>query len=346
MDLLLLGSSHRTAGVDVRAGLAAASAGVWDRVRQAETRSVSELVVLATCHRVEIAAVVADLLTAEHQLRQAMLGTSASGGRPERALYVRTGQAAVHHLCRVACGLDSLIVGEAEVSGQLRRAAARGREAGSVGPFLDRILAGALRAGGRARSETRIGEGVLSAATAAVAILERAWGSIEGRSVLVIGAGDAGRQALARLSRRRAGTLCVASRSVRHATDAAAKASATVVDPRGIEGALAAADGVIAATQASSFLVDGAMCRRAIARRPYRSLHIVDLSVPRVVDPAVSGATGITLHTVDDLGDVVRESLSRRVREIPQVERVAADEAARAYGQFLARRDRTRSAVA
>lgn len=335
MDLLLVGASHRTAGVDERGRLArrAAALGPHDR-----STDVAELVVLATCHRVEVLAAVRDVESATHALRRALIELD--------GLYAHAGAAAVRHLSRVAAGLDSLIVGEAEISGQIRRAASAGRASGAVGPYLDRVLAGVLRASGRARSETRIAEGVLSAAAAAVSLVERTWPSLDGRTVMVVGAGEAGRQALGRLKKRRAGRLLVASRSAHHAADAAVKTGASVVALEHLGAALADVDAVIVATRASGYLLDYAMVASACAARTDRPLEIVDLSVPRVVDPAVEHVPGARLRTVDDLGDVVRESIARRAREIPRVERIVADEAARTYQQFIARRDRRIASVA
>jgi len=336
MDLLLIGASHRTTTVDVRGRLAGAAAAIASR----PPAVVAELLVLSTCHRVEVVAITRDVHAAERELRLALTGTDAHVD----GLYVHTGRSAILHLSCVAAGLDSLIVGEAEISGQIRRAVVAGREAGRVGPILERVTAGVLRASGRARSETRIGQGTVSAATAAVSLLERAWGSLDGQTVLVVGAGEAGRQALGRLRKRRAGRLLVASRSPHHATEAATKSGAEIVPIEDIGLSLASVDGVIAATRTSGFLIDADDC--CVATRSSRTLEIIDLSVPRVVDPAVADLAGVTLRTVDDLGDVVRESVCRREREIPAVERIIADEAARTYRQFVERRNRRNAAVA
>src|SRR5690606_26268237 len=189
-------------------------------------------------------------------------------------------EAALLHAARVACGLDSLIVGEAEVSGQLRRAMAEARAAGTIGPRLERLLAGALAASGRARAETRIGAGTVSAAGAAVSILEQTWGTLADRSVLVVGAGDAARQALHRLRRRGAGRLFVASRSMHHAQDAAARYAAEPLALENIGTVLSDVDGIIAAARATAPVIDAAMF--AFGAAAARPLHIVDLSVPRV----------------------------------------------------------------
>jgi glutamyl-tRNA reductase len=321
--------------VDVRGRLTEAAAAL-ERV----PAGVAELLVLSTCHRLEVMVAAHDARLAERVLRSLL----ARGASDAAGLYVHTGQAAVLHLSRVAAGLDSLIIGEAEVSGQIRRAVAAGRERGLVGPILERVMTGVLRASGRARSETRIGQGTLSAATAAVSLLERAWGSLDGRAVLVIGAGEAGRQALLRLRKRRVGRLLVSSRSSHHARQAAERSGADVVDLARLDSTLPLVDGVIVATKASAFLVNARTCARAVAAG--RALEIVDLSVPRVVNPVVSDLPNLTLHTVDDLGDVVRESVRRREREIPAVERIVADEVARTYRQFIQRRDRLNLAIA
>ena len=269
----------------------------------------------------------------------------ADWNRRERLrLYAHAGRSALLHLARVAAGLDSLIVGEAEISGQIRRAVAAGRGAGLVGPVLERVTSGVLRASGRARSETRIGQGTISAATAAVSLLEREWGSLEGRSVLVVGAGEAGRQTLGRLRKRRASRLLVASRSAHHAVQAAGKTAATVVPLDALAAVLDTVDASSPRRVRTGFSSMREICRSAARSR--RTLEIVDLSVPRVVDPAVAELAGVSLHTVDDLGEVVRDSVRRREREIPAVERIVADEAERTYQQFLQRRDRRRTAVA
>jgi glutamyl-tRNA reductase len=336
MDLVLIGASHRTASVDVRGRLAAAAAGYPAWLATHGARAMAEVVVLSTCHRVEVLACARDADEAEASIRSGLFGDAGDGS----ALYTRRGQDAVVHLARVASGLDSLIVGEAEISGQVRRALAAACAAGTAGPILSRVVAGALRASGRARAGTRIGAGTISAASAAVSLLEDTWGTLEDKAVLVLGAGEAARQALHRLRRRRAARLFVASRSPHHAEQAAARSGAAVTPLGDLAATLLEVDGVIAAARATGVLIDRAAC--AVRRRDVR---IVDLSIPRVVDPAVADLAGVTLHTVDDLGDIVRESLRGREREIPRAERILIDEAGRTWRQFAGRRHR-RAAVA
>lgn len=337
MNFLLVGTNHRIAHLDTRERLAGTIGEVraWlAKAADTPAGSLAEVLVLATCHRVEIYAATDDLPAAEARIHALVSGSSAASLIDAHSpRYVLSGEDAVRHLCRVACGLDSVIVGEAEISGQLRRAAAVSREAGVLGPYLERLVGAALRSSGRARAETEIGRGVTSAASAGVALAESLLGSLAHQSVLVVGAGQAGRQVLSRLARLETGAVFVASRSERHAREAAAVAGASVVTLDRIAEQLSVVDVLFTTLQAPAPIVDAASC----VGRGLRPLLAVDLSVPRAVDPAVAGVEGVTLRTVDDLGDIARESLARRVQEVPRVEAIAHDEAARAWAQTRAR---------
>jgi len=322
VEFLLAGTSFRVASVEARSRVAAAVPP--EEVLRAA--GIGEYFVLSTCHRVEIYAVAADAAVAQVSLSR-VLGQEA---------YVVIGPDAVRHLCRVACGLDSMVIGEAEIAGQIRRAASQAREAGTVGVLMARVLAGALRASGRARSETRIGVGALSAASAAVSMVERALGDLNDRAVMVVGAGQAGRQALSRLARIRTGSLLVASRSRHHAFQAAEKHGAEVVPIQYLAPALDRVDAVIAASQAPALVLAADDYRAARISRPH---FMVDLSVPRVIDPSLAAFSNVTLRTVDDLGDIVRESAARRLKEVPRVEAIVEGEARRAYDAFKARQE-------
>ncbi|MEO8481862.1 MAG: glutamyl-tRNA reductase [Acidobacteriota bacterium] len=342
MDLVLLGLSHRTASVSARGSLATWLGGdlaSW-LVRARDLADVAELAVLATCHRVEIYAVAADPSEAETRLRGMIAGAHASGPASSDEIYVLSGLDAVAHLCQVACGLDSMIVGESEIAGQVRRAAALARDAGTMGPYLEAAIAGALAASGRARSQTRIAHGVLSAASASVALATGELGSLAGRTLLVIGAGQTGRAALARAARAPHGPLIVASRSEKHAGEAASDTGATAAMLSEVPDLLGAADAVIIAVHMPGVLIDRAMCERAMRSRTGRRLLLIDLSVPRASTADVALVEGVDVRTVDDLGDIARASAAQRAAEIPLVEAIAGDESRRAYRRIAARRRR------
>lgn len=346
MDLLLLGLNHRTASLSARGSIAAWMGGdvaAW-LTRARHQTGVAELAVLATCHRVEIYAAAADVSAAARELC-AMLDAARAPGVPlQDELYMRTGVDVVAHVCHVACGLDSMIVGEAEIAGQVRRAAVQARTAGTMGPYLEAALAGALAASGRARSETRIAHGVLSAASASVALASAELGSLADRTLLVVGAGQTGRLALLRAARAPHGRLIIASRSEKHAREAAADTGATAAALDDIPDRLCDADVVIVAVQGPDVVIARVMVEQAMATRPTRPLLLVDLSVPRAVDAGVAAIPGVALRTVDDLGDIARASAAQRAAEVPLVEAIAHDEARRAYRRITARRHRAAQA--
>jgi glutamyl-tRNA reductase len=343
VDLLLVGLNHRTASVSARGSVAAwmgDDVAAW-LARARDESGAAELAVLATCHRVEFYAAARDLSDAETRLRRMIAAVPSARPTSEDQVYGRTGVDAAAHLCRVACGLDSLIVGESEIAGQVRRAAGLARSAGTMGPYLEAVIAGALAASGRARSETRIAQGVLSAASASVALATAELGSLAGRTVLVVGAGQTGRLALTRAARAPHGRLIVASRSEKHAREAAAETGAAPAGLGDVPALLRDADVVIAAVQTPGVVIERLICQRAMDSRPDRPLLLIDLSVPRAIDPDVAVIPGVDVRTVDDLGDIARASAVQRAREVPLVEAIADAEACRAYRRITARRRRT-----
>jgi len=346
MDLLLLGLNHRTASVSARGSVAAwlgSDLAEWLRRARGET-GVSELAVLATCHRIEVYAAASDVTTAERRLRAMIEASRSSDATADDATYARTGLDAVAHLCQVASGLDSLIVGESEIAGQVRRAAVLARTAGTMGPYLEAAMAGALAASGRARSETRIAQGVLSAASASIALATAEFGSLADCTLLVVGAGQTGRLALSRAARAPHGRLVITSRSEKHAREAAAETGAAHAPLDQLPGVLRDVDVVVAAVQTPGVLITRAMCEDVMHGRTDRRLLVIDLSVPRAVDADVASIPGVSLRTVDDLGDIARASAARRAGEVPLVEAIADDESRRAYRRITARRRRAAQA--
>jgi glutamyl-tRNA reductase len=347
MSLILVGTSHRVADAAFRGRLAFAPADAERWLRDAgASPDLGELLLVSTCNRTEVYAVGADAGRAETAVRAAVV--RARGGdwlAPGPHRYRLHGAAAARHLCRVACGLDSLLVGEPEILGQVRAGAALARGAGALGPVLDRLARAALDAGRRARTETRIGVGATSAAAAAVALAERALGGLAGRDALVIGAGQAASLALDRLARRKPARLRIVNRT----PEAARRLAAGRAEAHGLDALpalLAEADAVIAAASAPEPLVTPATAGPALAARAGRPLVVVDLCVPPVIDLGLTAAPPVTLYGVDDLREAVGRTLDARRREAPLVERIAAEHADAAWlaitaaGPPSGRRDR------
>jgi glutamyl-tRNA reductase len=232
-----------------------------------------------------------------------------------------TDHAAALHLFRVAAGLDSLVPGEGEILGQVRAA----YEAGAPGPLLSRLFHDALHAGKRARSQTTIAENPASVSSAGAALAEQVFGELAGRSVLVIGAGKVGAQAARSLAARGAKVAAVANRSAERAADVARQFGARAVTLEQLPAELAAVDVVVACTGASGFVVHAA----DLSARKGRPLFLIDLAVPRDVDPAVNELDDCYLYDIDDLEAVVEASLTGRRREADRAEAIVAEEAER-----------------
>jgi glutamyl-tRNA reductase len=295
-ELVLVGLSHHVAPVELREQVALAPASAAELARK-----LAPAVCLSTCNRTEI------YLEADDVAAAAELATEALGRLD--VLYRLTGEAAAIHLFRVAAGLDSLVPGEGEILGQVRAA----YEAGSRGPVLDRVFRQALHAGKRVRHETAIGESPASAASAAAALAQQVFGNLAGKRVLLIGAGKAAGQAADNL-RSRGAEIVVANRT---ASDASVPLDRIAAE-------LAAADVAVSATGAPGFVLTAA----DVGRRT-RPLLLVDLAVPRDIDPAVGALDGCYLYDIDDLEAVVQATLAGRRSEASRAEAIVAAEAER-----------------
>jgi len=330
MELLLVGVNHRTATLEEREALA---------LREEEARTllagltgrghVSEALVLSTCNRTEFYAVADTADAADEHIRQAV--REARQGdllRPGPQRYVLTGAAAVQHLFRVACGLDSMVLGDVQILGQVKDAYACARHVGSAGVVLDRLFETALRAGKRARRETSIGAGTVSMASAAIELAEL-HGTLQGRRVLVIGAGETARLAVRHVAERDPAAIVIANRDVGRAAALAEGAGGRATGLDGLGDALADADVVVSATRAPMTLVTVELVRQVMERRSGRPLLMIDLAVPRDIEPEARHVPGITLHAVDSIQAVVGEGRGQRAGQVPLVEQIIEDECAR-----------------
>jgi len=315
MKLILVGLSHHSAPVEIREKVALdldAAAALARRLAGDE----GEAVCLSTCNRTEV------YVSGEADAAAAL--AELAGRDLDDVLYRLTGEAAALHLFRVAAGLDSLVPGEGEILGQVRAA----YEAGAAGSLLDRVFRQALHVGKRVRTETAIGESPASVSSAAAALAQQVFGDLTGRHVLLVGAGKIGELAAQALSSRGAEIALVASRTVERAEDVARRFGGEPLGLDRIEAELARADVVVASTSAPGFVVTREQVERALSARRGRPLFLIDIAVPRDVDPAVNELDGCYLYDIDDLEAVVAETLSGRRREAGRAEALVAEEVA------------------
>jgi glutamyl-tRNA reductase len=322
MRLVLVGTSHHRAPVALRERVALDGPAAAQAASELAERT-AEAVCLSTCNRTELYVASADADAAEREA----LGTLTDLGGEEiaAALYRLRDEAAALHLFRVAAGLDSLVPGEGEILGQVRHA----YEQGQVGPFLDRLFRQALHAGRKVRAQTAIGESPSSISSAAAALAQQVFGDLHGRTMLLIGAGKVSELAARNLRSRGATIAFVANRSVGRAEELARRVGSEARPLEEIEAALDGADVVVSSTSAPGFVLSREQVARTLARRKGRPLLLVDLAVPRDLDPAIHELPGCYLYDIDDLQAVVTETLAGRRREADAAEEIVAAEADR-----------------
>ncbi|HET7188915.1 MAG TPA: glutamyl-tRNA reductase [Gemmatimonadaceae bacterium] len=322
MAVIVLGVSHHGAPLDVREKLAFRSVEVLPALERLRARAgANEGVLLSTCNRTELYVVegAADAVADGWAMLSERLGADAS-----RYGYVRRDRDAAAHLFRVASGMDSLVVGEAQIHGQVRDAWEVSRAA--AGTVLNRLFQSALLTAGRVRSETTLGHGALSVSSAAVQLSKKIFGGLVGRRAMVLGAGEMAELALASLQQEGVRAAIVANRTFERATELAAQYGATAVHYDAAWEALADVDLLLCSTSSPHPVVSAERVRAAVEKRGDRPLCILDIAMPRDVDPAVATLDNVFLYDMDDLHAVVSANLARRQSVLPAAEAVVTDE--------------------
>lgn len=337
MRIVLTGVSHRIAPLEVREELSVTSEtlpAALDALQEHAGRGV----IVGTCNRMEVytLAPTANLgAAAIERFIEAHFRVDADAHR--RHLRTLEQDEAVEHLFRVASGLESQIIGESEVLGQVRDAFSASRRRGIAGGALAHLFHSALRTGKRARTETAIGRNALSASRACAALARRALGSLEGARALVIGVGEASRLAGLALRDAGAGRIVVANRSPANAIPLARELDAEIAPLDDLASLLAEAGVAVTATAAPDFVVSREVVAEAAARRNGRPLAIMDLAVPRDVDPSAEEEDGVRLFTLDDLDALTEANRQERWAEAERVEEIVAEETARFLEWWKAR---------
>ncbi len=337
--IVCIGASHQTASLASRERFALSGPrGKELCTRLAEHPDVLEVAALATCNRSELYVVATDV-EAVTRLAVAAFARLADA-KPEELstmLAVREQSVAIEHLFRVAGGIESVVTGEAQIQGQLRSAHEEAREAGTCGPVLDRLFRRAVEIGKRARTETRIGVGRASiGSVAAELVATRRGGSLDDAVVVVVGAGKMGTLAARSLAARGARRIDVANRSIERAAAVAASSGATGVGVAfaDLDAELATCDAVVSSTNAPHVVIGRDRIEAAMRARAGRPLVLVDLAVPRDIDPACGEVAGVHVFDLDDLERVVVETLEVRGEEVAAVEQLA-DEGTAEFVQWL-----------
>ena len=327
MPLAVVGASHRTAPIELRERFAFGRAEVPGALLELSADG-SEAVVLSTCNRTEVYLSLpdgSDGVEVARALLSARIGAAASEGA--RHLYVHRDRQAAEHLFRVSSGLDSMILGEPQIQGQVKEAYAVAREvAGEDGPVvgqaLHRLFQTAFSIGGRVRSETGLGIGAASVSSAAVDLSKKIFGSLRGRRALVLGAGEMSETTMECLRAEGVRTAIVANRTWERARELAERLGGEAIHWEDFAGALPEVDIVICSTSAPHPVLTMDRLHASLPHGPRKPLCIIDIAIPRDVEPAVGDQPNVFLYNIDDLQGIVDANLGRRRAELPAAEQI------------------------
>jgi glutamyl-tRNA reductase len=334
MEIVLVGLNHRTAPVEVREKVSFTA----DQARRAadELRArgiLEETLVLSTCNRSEVYGVppetsrnclsgLSSFLSEFHSIGTDIL---------TNALYHHYDRQAVGHLFRVSAGLDSMLLGESEILGQVREAYRSAHEQGATGPVLNRLFQGALEVGKRVRTETELGSRPMSVAAAGVKLAERIFGKLVGHSALVLGAGAVSEQVVSTLGDRGVTDLCVMNRSRERAVELAQKFNGNVVEWAAWDTALLKPDVVVSSVSSNDPVLTRRILESAMNARGNRALFLMDLGMPRNIEAAAAELYNLYVYNLDDLKGIVQQNRQAREEEVPRAEAIVEDH----VGKFL-----------
>jgi glutamyl-tRNA reductase len=322
MSLLVVGLSHRSATVDLLERTAVADDDIPKLLSLAtSTEHVDEAVVLATCNRLEVYADVRKFHGGVQELTDALVQrTSVPLEELADHLYVHYEDRAVQHLFEVASGLDSMVVGEQQILGQLRSALQTAREEATVGRALGPLIEHALRAGKRAHAETGIDRAGRSLVSVALDLANRSLGGLTDRATALVGAGSMSSLAAKTLRRRGVGSLVIVNRTPANAQRLAQSVDATALPLEALADVIADADLLVSCTGAVGTVLSGDVVAEAMQRRPERPLFVIDLALPRDVDPAAKSLPGVTIVDLDSLRSVLEDAeVARDVEAARQI---------------------------
>jgi glutamyl-tRNA reductase len=315
--LFAVGISHHTAGVEQREKVSLTggrACTLLQALRQEPT--IVEAVALSTCNRTEVYATTSSSTLGDAAIARVLVETTRiSRSELDEVKYRVVGTDAACHLLRVAASLDSMVIGESEIQGQVRAAIRLAEAHGMAGPVMRELFRRALITGKRVRRETAVGRGAASVSSVAVELAREATRDLAGRRALLIGAGHVAESTARALLGQGVAELTVANRSLLAAEELAERFSGRGAPLEALPGELSRADIAICSTDSATPILDVATARNALAHRPGKPLVVIDIAVPRDVEPAVRGVPGVTLRDIDDLERVVQGNVNGRLHE-------------------------------
>jgi glutamyl-tRNA reductase len=333
MTLTLIGVNHKTAPIELRERIAISRDDLPETIRAlAAVPGVTECMIVSTCNRVEILAAIdssdvelSGFLSRYFGLNPAVLGPH---------IYEHRDQEAVRHLFRVAASLDSMVVGEPQILGQVKEAFAVARASGTVGGQLDHLLQSAFAAAKKVRSETEIGANSVSIASVAVELARKIFGSLNNRTVMIVGAGKMSELAARHLRRSGCSHVFVTNRTHQRAVDMAKLFQGTPVEYTRFTAMLPEVDILIASSGAPHYILHKDEMQRVISARRNKPMFLIDIAVPRNIEPSINDLDNVFLYDIDDLQEVVNSNLRERMKEADHAETLVAEEVERTMARL------------
>jgi glutamyl-tRNA reductase len=328
MKLLLTGVSHKTAPIHLRERLAIAEGSLPQALQELQRLGASEAVVLSTCNRVEFALSSPDDVEPGAIIDRFLEDWKGSNSAAAFAghIYRLEAREAIQHVFRVAASLDSMVVGEPQILGQLKAAYAASKAEGTVGGLLETVMTKAFNVAKRVRSETGIGQMAVSVSYAAVEVARQIFGSLKGRTVMIVGSGKMGELAAKHLRRSGADRIFVTNRTRERAEEMARLFDGRAIEYTRFLGMLHEVDIVITSSAAPHYILTREDMQRVIAQRRNKPIYLIDIAVPRNIDPRVNEIEGVFLKDVDDLEGVVNANIQQRSKQADEAEKIVAVE--------------------
>ena len=335
LDILLLGLNHKTAPVELREclGFSNDETGVaLENLRKYP--SIKEAVIISTCNRVEILMAVEDISdTTNNVIKFISEFKNVPVSRFEKSLYIHNGESAVRHVFRVASSLDSMMVGEPQILGQIKEAYRTATLKKTSGVILNRLLHRTFFVAKRVRSKTGIGDNTVSISYAAIELGRKIFGALEKKKVLLVGAGEMAELAIEHLISNRVGEIFVANRTFKHGVKLAGKFNGIAIKFEEIPNYLQYIDIVISSTTSPKFIIKPEHVKKAMRSRRNRPVFFIDIAVPRDIDPEINKITNVYVYDIDDLKGVIDENIKDRYKEAVKGERLV-DEAVIRFRQW------------
>ena len=329
MDIIVVGLNHRTAPIEIREKFSISDAQLREAlIRLKSYHGIDEALILSTCNRVEVCAVVQQIQTGFQRIKEFFEDSHASLSPEEwnTSLYLYSADEAIRHVFRVASSLDSMVIGEPQILGQLKEAFDIAMHQKATGVILNKVFRKAISVAKRVRTETKIAENAVSISFAAVELAKKVFGHLEGKEALLVGAGEMAELAVRHLLDNGVRKVMITTRNFDNAIELAKRFDGIPLRLEEFPRYLAEADILICSTGASHYVISEEHIDKAIQRRKNRPIFLIDISVPRNIDPHVNRIDNVFLYDIDDLQLIVDANLEGRQKEALKAEGILSEE--------------------